>query len=58
MTYQLIGQNAATENIMQEFLSQVVIFAVAAAASFGVFAKDVMANLANVTPVYSDRVQQ
>jgi len=42
---------------MKKSLSQVIFFAVAAAASFGAYAKDVMANITNVTPVYSDRVQ-
>lgn len=56
-TYQSIGRNSKIGNIMKKSLSQVIFFAVAAAASFGAYAKDVMANITNVTPVYSDRVQ-
>jgi uncharacterized protein YcfJ len=42
---------------MKKALSLAFLFAVAAAASLGANAKEVMANLVNVMPVYSDRVQ-
>lgn len=42
---------------MKKALSLVLIFAVAAAASMSANAKDVMATITNVSPIYSDRVQ-
>ena len=42
---------------MKKFLSLVSVFVVAAAASFGVCAKDLMVNISSVNPIYSDRVQ-
>ena len=41
---------------MKKFFS-LVVFAVAAAAAFGANAKEVIATITNVTPVYSDRIQ-
>jgi len=42
---------------MQKALSLVFFFAVAAAASFGVNATEVMATITNVTPIFSESVQ-
>jgi uncharacterized protein YcfJ len=42
---------------MKKALLLAFIFAVAAAASIGASAKEVMATITNVTPIYSDRVQ-
>lgn len=42
---------------MKKALSLVFFFAVAAAASFGVNAKEVMATITNVTPIYSENTQ-
>lgn len=42
---------------MKKALSLVIFFAVAAAASMGANAKEVMATITNVTPIYSERVQ-
>lgn len=42
---------------MKKFLSLVSVFVVAAAASFGVCAKDLIVNISSVNPIYSDRVQ-
>lgn len=42
---------------MKKVLSLAFLFVVAAAASFGANAKDVLANITNVVPVYAERVQ-
>jgi len=42
---------------MKKTLSLAITFAVAAAASIGASANEVMATITNVTPIYSDRVQ-
>jgi uncharacterized protein YcfJ len=42
---------------MKKSLSLVFLFAVAAAASMSANAKEVMATITNVTPIYSERVQ-
>jgi uncharacterized protein YcfJ len=44
-------------NTMKKALQLAFFFAVAAAASLEANAKDVMANIINVTPVYTDQVQ-
>lgn len=41
---------------MKKALSLVIFFAVAAAASMSANAKEVIATITNVTPIYSDRV--
>lgn len=42
---------------MKKNLSLVLFIVVAAATSFGAYAKDIMVNISSVSPIYSDRVQ-